>query len=187
MASLDQLLSETKNKMSKSSDFLTSEFSKLRSGKASASLVDHISVSYYGATVTLREIASISTPEPRLIVVNAYDPSALPAIEKAIISANLGVTPMNDGHMIRIPIPELSEERRKTIIKVARQMAEKGRVAIRNIRHESNELIKEQRKKGTISEDDETNALKNIQKSTDTTTARIDTALTNKEKELLTL
>ena len=142
METLDDVLLESDDKMSKCLTHLHQEFSGLRTGKASPSLVENVMVSYYGASTRLREIAGIATPEARLIVINSYDPTALPAIEKAILAANLGVTPMNDGRVIRIVIPELSEERRKDLTKVAKRMAEECRVAIRSIRREANDRIK---------------------------------------------
>ena len=147
MDNLDDILLDADDKMSKSVEFLQGEFSGLRTGKASPSLVENISVDYYGTPTRLRDISGISTPEPRLLVVNPFDPSALPNIEKAILSANLGVTPMNDGRVVRIPIPELSEERRKDLTKIARRMAEDQRVAIRNIRRDANDHIKALQKK----------------------------------------
>jgi ribosome recycling factor len=185
MESLDDVLLETEDKMTKSLEFLQQQFGGLRTGKASASLVDHIAISYYGAQVRLREIANIATPEPRLIVINAYDPTALQAIEKAIIAANLGVTPLNDGRIIRVPIPELSEERRRDLSKVAKQMTEKARVAIRSIRQEANEQIKGLIKGGTITEDEKDHALKEIQKYTDDFIKKMDHALEAKEKEMM--
>ena len=187
MDSLDDVLLETEDKMSRSLDFLRQQYTGLRTGKASASLVDHLTVSYYGAQVRLREIANIATPDVRLVVINAYDPTALPAIEKAVIAANLGVTPQNDGRVIRIPIPELSEERRRELSKVAKQMAEKARVAVRANRQEGNERIKAMLKDSRITEDQKEMALKDIQKLTDTTIRRADETLESKEKELMTL
>jgi ribosome recycling factor len=186
METMDDILLETEDKMSKSLDYLGQQFSGLRTGKASTSLVENVTVSYYGTNVRLREIANLSTPEARLIVVNACDPSALPAMEKAIIAANLGVTPLNDGRIIRIPIPELSEERRKEMVKVAKQMAEKARVAMRSIRQDSNERLKHIQKEGHISEDDKTESLKTVQQYTDDYIKKIDDALENKEKEMTT-
>ncbi len=187
MQSLNDVLLETEDKMSKSVDFLKQQFSGLRTGKASVSLVDRISVSYYGSPVPLREIAGISTPETRLIVINAYDPTALPAIEKAITAADLGITPINDGHVIRIPIPDLSEERRKELVKVAKQMTEKGRVAVRSIRHEANEEIKRHQKQGIITEDEQNQALKDVQKYTDEFIEKMNQLLNAKENEMITL
>lgn len=186
MESLDDVLLETLDKMQKAQEFLHQQFGGLRTGKASVSLVDQLVISYYGAQVRLREIANITTPDLRLIVVNAYDPTALGAIEKAIVGANLGITPLNDGRVIRIPIPELSEERRFELSKVAKQMAEKARVAIRNIRQEANEQVKSLLKASSITEDEKAHALKEIQKYTDDTIKKVDHLLEAKEKEMMT-
>ncbi|MEI8121157.1 MAG: ribosome recycling factor [bacterium] len=185
MDSVDDVLLEADDKMTKCLAFLHQEFSGLRTGKASPSLVENVMVPYYGTMTRLREIGGISTPEPRMLVINSYDPTALPAIEKAILGANLGVTPMNDGRVIRIVIPELSEERRKELAKVAKRMSEEGRVAVRNIRRESNEQIKALQKDGTITEDERDKGLAQIQKETDSYIARIDATLAAKEKEVL--
>lgn len=187
MGLTDDILLETDDKMSKSYDHLAQQFAGLRTGKASPSLVDHIQVSYYGTNVRLREIAGIATPEARLIVINAYDPSALQAIEKAIIAANIGITPMNDGRVIRLPIPELSEERRKDMTKVARQMAEKTRVAIRSIRQDANEQVKQLQKNSKITEDERDMALKDIQKYTDDSIRKIDQGSEAKEKDIMSI
>ncbi|MFC1453947.1 ribosome recycling factor [Verrucomicrobiota bacterium] len=185
MASLDDILLETDDQMDKVLKFVRQQFDGLRSGKASASMVEHLSVSYYGSSVRLREIANISTPDVRLIVINAYDPSALPAIEKAIIAANLGITPLNDGRVIRVPIPELSEERRREIGKVARQMTEKGRVSIRAIRQESNEKTKVLSKQSQITEDEKEKGLKEVQTYTDSYIKKLDEMLERKENEIM--
>lgn len=187
METLDDVLLETDDKMSKALEFLNQQFSGLRTGKASAGLVENISVSYYGSAVRLREIANIATPDTRLIVINAYDPTALPAIEKAILAANLGITPLNDGRVIRVPIPELSGERRREMTKVAKQMTEKARVAARNIRQEANEQVKLLLKNGKITEDDKERGLKEIQKYTDDTIRKMDDILAAKEKEMLVI
>ena len=185
MDSVDDVLLDAEEKMSKTLEFLQEQFSGVRTGKASPALVENIKVEYYGTPTRLREIAGIATPEPRLIVINAYDPTALPEIEKAILAANLGVTPMNDGRVVRIPIPELNEERRTEMTKVARRMAEEARVAVRNIRRDANDHIKELQKKGTITEDDREEALKEIQKETDDYTGKVDAALVDKEGEIM--
>jgi len=187
MASLDDILLETEEQMDKVLQFIHQQFGGLRTGKASASMVEHLMVSYYGSSVRLREIANISTPDVRLIVINSYDPTALPAIEKAISAANLGITPMNDGRVIRVPIPELSEERRREIGKVARQMTEKGRVSIRGIRQEANEKIKALSKESQITEDEEEKGLKEIQAFTDNYIKKLDETLERKEKEIMTI
>ncbi len=185
MESTDEVLLEAEDKMIKCIEHLTHELSGLRTGKASPSLVDSIQVEYYGAMTRLRDIAGISVPEPRLIVINAYDPSALAAIDKAILAANIGVTPINDGRVIRIPIPELSEERRKDLIKVGKRMSEDARVAIRNIRRDSNEVIKSLQKNSKITEDDRDAATEEIQKLTDTHIGKVDTMIASKEKDIM--
>jgi ribosome recycling factor len=185
MESLDDVLLEADDRMSKSVAFLHQEFAGLRSGKASPALVENVMVPYYGTSTRLREIAGISTPEPRLIVINSYDPTALPAIEKAILAANLGVTPMNDGRLIRIVIPELSEERRKELAKVLKRLAEEARVAIRNVRREANDRIKVLQKQSAITEDERDQALEQIQKDTDGYVAKVDETLAAKEREIM--
>jgi ribosome recycling factor len=185
MESLDDVLLESDDKMSKSVEFLQQEFGGLRTGKASPSLVENINVDYYGAPTRLKQIAGIATPEPRLIVINPYDPTALGAIEKAIHGANIGITPINDGRLIRVPIPELSEERRKELVKVAHRMTEEAKVALRNVRRDANEAIKKLQKDGQATEDERDEALKEIQKYTDDYSKKIDDLLAAKEKEVL--
>ncbi|MEM7394172.1 MAG: ribosome recycling factor [Verrucomicrobiota bacterium] len=185
MESLDELLLDADDRMEKATQFLQQELSGVRTGKASPALVENIDVEYYGSKTRLRDLASISTPEARLIVINAFDPSSLDAIEKAIHGANLGVTPMNDGKVIRVPIPELSEERRKDMLKHAKKMAEEQRVAIRNVRREANDQIKGLQKNSTITEDDRDGGLDDIQKSTDDYIKKIDEMLEVKEKDIM--
>jgi ribosome recycling factor len=185
MDTIDDILLNCEDHMSKTLDFLKQQFSGVRTGKASPSLVDNIQVPYYGTPTRLKEIANISTPEPRLIVINAYDPTALPEIEKAILAANLGVTPMNDGRVVRIPIPELDEERRTDLTKVARRMAEEARVAVRNLRRESNDHIKSLQKDAKITEDERDSALKQVQSDTDEYTGKVDELLKSKEAEIM--
>lgn len=185
METTEEILLEAEEKMEKSVEFVLEQFSGLRTGKASPALVENIQVPYYGTNTRLRELAGIATPEPRLIVINAYDPTALPAIEKAILSANLGVTPMNDGRVIRIPIPELSEERREEMTKTSKRMAEDGRIAVRNVRRDSNDQTKALEKNGNATEDDRDATLKEIQKLTDTYIAKIDEAAKAKETEMM--
>jgi len=185
MESVDDVRLDAEEKMSKSLAFLQEQFSGIRTGKASPTLVENVKVEYYGTPTRLKEIASISTPEPRLIVINAFDPTALPEIEKAILSANLGVTPMNDGRLIRVPIPELNEERRTEMTKIARRMAEEARVAVRNVRRDANEHIKALQKNGKITEDDRDDGLKEIQKDTDEYVGKIDEELDKKQKDIM--
>ncbi|MFH0907639.1 MAG: ribosome recycling factor [bacterium] len=185
METLDDVLLESDDKMTKAVEHLHHELSSLRTGKASPSLVDHIQVDYYGAPTRLRDIAGISTPEPRLIVIKPHDPTSFQAIEKAILAANVGITPINDGRVIRIPIPELSEERRKDLLKVGKRMAEEARVAIRNIRREANEAIKSLQKNSKITEDQRDESTEDIQKYTDTNIKKIDDLLAAKEKDIM--
>jgi ribosome recycling factor len=185
MESLDDVLLEADDKMSKSVEVLHHEMAGLRSGKASPSLVENINIEYYGTQTKLRQLAGIATPEPRLIVINSYDPTALQAIEKAILAANIGITPINDGRVIRIPIPELSEERRKDLVKVAHRMTEEAKVAIRNVRRDSNEAIKNLQKGSKITEDERDEALKEIQKYTDDYSKKVEDLLAAKEKEIM--
>jgi ribosome recycling factor len=185
MESIEEVLLDSDEKMEKSLEFVHEQFSGLRTGKASPALVENIEVPYYGTPTRLRELANIATPEPRLIVINAYDPTVLGDVEKAILAANLGVTPMNDGRVVRIPIPELSEERRLEMTKLAKRMAEDGRIAIRNIRREANDQIKALQKQGKATEDDRDEALKDIQKATDDYIGKIDDAVKSKEEEIM--
>lgn len=185
METVEEILLESEDKMDKAVEFLHQEFNGLRTGKASPSLVENIAVDYYGSSTRLKELAGISTPEPRLIVINPYDPSSLAAIEKAILAANVGITPMNDGRVIRVPIPELSEERRKDLLKVAKRMSEDQRIAIRNIRREANDLIKDIQKNGKISEDERDGGLEEIQTLTDSHIKKIDDMLSAKETDVM--
>lgn len=185
MESMDDVLLESDDKMAKAVEFLHKELSGLRTGKASPSLVENITVDYYGAPTRLREIANISTPEARLLVINPYDPTSLGAIEKAVLAANIGITPLNDGRIIRVPIPELSEERRRDLTKVAKKMAEDARVAIRNIRRDANEAIKVLHKGGKATEDERDAGTEEIQKYTDQHIKKIDDMVAAKEKEMM--
>lgn len=185
MESLDDVLLDAEEKMDSSAKVLKEQFAGLRTGKASPALVENVQVQYYGTPTRLRDIAGISAPEPRLLVINPYDPNAHADIEKAILGANLGVTPLNDGRVIRIPIPELNEERRKEIVKVARRQAEEARVSIRNVRRDANDAIKALQKNGKVSEDERDQALTDVQKSTDAHIAKIDGEVKTKEAELM--
>ncbi|MEI7899559.1 MAG: ribosome recycling factor [bacterium] len=185
MHTVDDVLVDTIDKMGNTAKVLKEQFSGLRTGKASPALVDGVQVPYYGVLTRLRDIANISTPEPRLIVISPYDPTVLSAIEKAILAANLGVTPRNDGRVIRIPIPELNEERRKEIVKVAKRQSEESRIAVRNVRRDANELVKALQKDGKITEDERDRGLAEVQKATDAHIAKIDSELKHKEAEVM--
>ena len=181
----DAILKDSQSRMDSSFKALEGQFSGIRTGKASPALVENIQVNYYGAPTRIRDLANIATPEIRLITISPYDPSILNDIERAILAANVGVTPLNDGRLVRVPIPELSEERRKELTKVANRMAEDARVAIRNIRRDANDAIKALEKKREISEDEQTAALASVQKATDATIAKVDAALKAKEAEVM--
>ncbi len=182
---IDDVLLDSKDKMDKTVQFLQQEMTGLRTGKANPALVENITVDYYGTPTRLRDIANISTPEPRLIVINPFDPSSLGLIEKAIVAANIGITPMNDGRLIRVPIPELSEERRKDMVKMAGRITEEQRISVRNIRRDSNEQIKALQKNGDITEDNRDAALDQIQKNTDAHVKKMDEMLVTKEKDIM--
>jgi len=180
-----EVLMSAEEKMDKCVDFLQQELSGLRTGKASPSLVDGITIDYYGTPTRLRDISNISTPEPRLIVISPFDPSSLGAIEKGINAANIGITPLSDGRLIRVPIPELSEERRAELAKVASRATEEQRVAVRNVRREANDQLKSLQKNSKITEDDRDDGLEETQKLTDSHIKKMDAMLSAKETEVM--
>lgn len=161
------------------------EFAGVRTGRASTGLVQGIAVDYYGTPTPLQQVATVATPETRLITIQPWDQSLVPAIEKAILKSDLGITPANDGRIIRIAIPPLTEERRKELVRIVRRMTEEGRVAIRNIRRDANEKLKSLEKQKQISEDDLKKATDLVQKLTDKYIKEIEMALASKEKEIL--
>ncbi len=185
MNTTQEVLTDATTRMDGALASLKDRFSGLRTGKASPSLVDSLQVPYYGVPTRLRDMANISTPEARQITIAPFDPSVLSEIEKAILAANLGVTPRNDGRMIRITMPELTEERRKEIVKVAKTQAEECRVAIRNIRRDANDTVKALKKDSKISEDEEKKALDDIQKLTDAKIGKVDADTKAKEAEVM--
>jgi len=182
---LQDVLDTMEEKMMKTLDVVHNEFAGVRTGKASPALVENIQVEAYGTHVRLREVAGIATPEPRLIVIQPWDPTVAPAVAKAIQTSSLGITPVVDGKIIRIPIPDLDQERRRELDKVVKKLAEDGRVAIRNERRQGIEAAKKLQKDGKITEDDLKHAEKEIQAKTDEYIKEIDTVLTHKEKEIL--
>jgi len=179
------LIKDTEEKMDRSFQVLEEQFAGVRTGKASPALVENVQVPYYGAPTRLRDLASISTPEMRLIVITPFDPSVLGEIERAILGANIGVTPVSDGRVVRVPVPELSEERRKEMTKVANRMAEEARVAVRNVRRDANDSARAMQKASEISEDELSGTLAKIQQATDATISRIDASLKAKETEVM--
>ena len=182
---LDELLAEIEVRMVKSWRSTEQEFNHIRAGRASTALLDTIKVDYYGTPTALNQVASLAAPEPRLLTVSPWEKSMLPIIEKAILAANLGLTPMNDGNIIRIPIPALTEERRKELVKRVKQIAEEGRVAIRNVRRSGIEQAKQLEKSQSITEDDLKRASDQIQKLTDRTISDLDAGLAKKTNEIM--
>lgn len=178
-------LREVSAHMDKSVEAIRNEFATVRTGKASPALLDLIKVEAYGQQMPLNQMATVSAPEPRLLVVQPFDPSQLAGIEKAIMASDLGLTPANDGKVIRIPIPPLTEERRKELVRLTHKIAEEGRIAIRNIRHDANKRIQQSQKDSTISEDEMHRQLKEIQDLTDKHIASIDQMLERKEQEVM--
>ena len=171
--------------MDKSVEAIRNEFATVRTGKAAPALLDLIKVDAYGSQMPLNQMATISAPEPRLLVVQPYDPSQLGAIEKAIMSSDLGLVPNNDGKIIRLPIPPLTEERRKELVRLTHKIAEEGRIAIRNIRHDANKRIHQAQKDGDVTEDEMHRQLKEVQDLTDKHIATIDQMLERKEQEVM--
>ncbi|HEY8278903.1 MAG TPA: ribosome recycling factor [Bdellovibrionota bacterium] len=166
---------------------LKEHLGKVRTGRANVSLLDGVMVDYYGTPTPIKQVANLSTPDARTVQVQAWEAGILPAIEKAIIAANLGLTPMNDGKLIRVPVPALTEERRKELVKQCKKMAEESKVAIRNHRRDANEMLKKQEKEKQISEDEAKRGETEIQKKTDSAVAEVDKILGDKEKEILTI
>ena len=185
METVSEVLNDATAKIAKSFDALKAQFAGLRTGKASPALVDGIKVDYYGAPTPIKNLATISTPEPRQIKIAPFDPTVLAEMNKAILAANLGVTPQTDGRVLRITIPELNEERRKEIVKVAKRQAEDQKVAMRNVRRDANEALKKREKDKKISEDDLKVGLDKVQKATDDGIAKIDAELKTKEAEVM--
>ncbi|MEM9443750.1 MAG: ribosome recycling factor [Verrucomicrobiota bacterium] len=183
----DEILMQTEEKMDKTLQKVKEDFQGVRTGKASPALVENIKVDCYGSTMRLRETAGITTPEPRLIMIQPWDASNVDPIRKAIEEANIGITPMVDGKIIRLPIPELSEERRKDLIKVVKKMGEDGKIAIRHARRDCLDQLKKEEKASTITQDDLKVSEKSTQDLTDKFVKQIDEMVGSKEKELLTI
>lgn len=182
---LDALNNETRRRMQKSLDAIVKELATVRTGKASVHLLDNVKVEAYGSVLPLNQVATTSTPEPRLLVVQAFDKSTVGDIVKGIQKSDLGLNPVVDGQIIRIPIPQLNEERRNELVRHCKHVAEEGRIAVRNIRRDANEQIKKIKKDKEISEDQELDAHDEIQKMTDDFVKKIDEFLERKEKEVL--
>ena len=174
-----------KEKMGKTISVLKQELSGLRAGRANAQVLDRITADYYGTPTPINQMGNISAPEPRLLVIAPYDPSALKEIEKALQKSDLGINPSNDGKVIRLVFPELTEERRRDLVKVVKKKGEEAKVAIRSIRRDANETIKKQKKNGEITEDDQKIMEEDAQKATDASIKDIDKIIADKEKEIM--
>ncbi len=182
---IDDVITEADSKMKKTVEFFRKELATTRAGRANPALVEKIMVDYYGTPTPINQLATISVPEPRLLVIQPWDKTQIAAVEKAISKSDLGIHPQSDGHLIRLAIPQLTEERRQELVKVIRKKAEDERVALRNLRREANDFLKEMCKEGEISEDDRDRALEKTQETTDKHIAELDKLLAAKEKELM--
>jgi ribosome recycling factor len=181
----DELLADARDRMAKSVEAFRHELATVRTGRASPHLLDRVMVDYYGAETSLRQLAQVAATDARLLTMTPYDKSSIKAIEKAILESDLGLTPSNDGNVIRLQIPELNEERRRDLVRVVHNVAEEGRIAVRNIRRDVMHDLRELKKDGELGEDDERRAEADLQKRTDGAVAEIDALLKGKEEEIL--
>jgi ribosome recycling factor len=180
-----ELLADARERMGKAVSATKAEFNSVRSGRASVALLDRVVVDYYGVKTPLKQLASMAAPEPRLLTVTPYDKTAFKAVEKAIRDSDLGINPSNDGHIIRLPVPTLTEERRRELVKLVHRLAEDGKVAVRNVRRDCMKDLKELVHEGEVGEDAEARAEKDLQKATDDHIHEIDDLLKRKEAEIL--
>ena len=185
MISVQQVLRDSEEKMKKSVAAVTRQFAEVRGGRATPTLVEHVSVAYYGTPTPLKQLAAITAPEPKLLVVQPWDGSLVAEIEKAILQSGIGITPMVDGKLLRLPVPPLTAERRTELTKLVHKLAEEDRVTVRTLRRDANEAIKKLKTDKQISEDDAFKAQNEVQKLTDRYIAQIDQLLKAKEQELL--
>jgi ribosome recycling factor len=185
MATVDELINEAQQRMGKSVEHARTEFGTVRTGRASASLLDRVDVDYYGTPTPLKQLATISVPDARMLSIQPFDPGSIKAIEKAIQESDLGLTPSNDGKIVRLPIPQLTEERRKDLVKIVRNLAEEHRVAVRDIRRDAMKGLKELVDNGDVGADEEHRAEERVQKLTDEHTRHIDDLLKHKEAEVM--
>jgi len=182
---IDELLEDARERMTKSVESSRGELATVRTGRASPHLLDRITVDYYGTPTPLKQLANVATTDARLLTVTPYDKGSIAAIEKSILDSDVGLTPSNDGNVIRLQVPELTEERRREMVKVVHGVAEEGRVAIRNVRRDVMQDLRELKKEGEAGEDDERRAETALQKQTDEAIAQIDVLLKGKEEEIL--
>ena len=183
MATVDELISDAEKRMHASVEHTKTEFNSVRTGRASAALLDRVQIDYYGQQTPLKQLATINVPEPRMLTIQPFDPTSIKAIEKALQESDLGLTPSNDGKVIRLPMPQPTEERRKELVKVVRKIAEEGRVAVRNVRRDTVQHLKDL--KDHVGSDDERRAEDRVQKLTDDHTKTIDDLLRHKESEVM--
>ncbi len=182
---IENFLGDATQRMDKSVEATHEHFNSVRTGRASSALLDRIQIDYYGTPTPLKNLATIGAPEPRLLTIQPFDPSAIKQIEKAVLESDLGLTPSSDGKLVRLPIPQLTEERRKELVKLVRQMAEEGRVAVRNVRRDAIKHLEELVKNGEVGDDDERAAETRVQKVTDEHVGKIDDLLKRKEAEIM--
>ena len=182
---IDDFLGDATQRMAKSVDATHDHFNSVRTGRATPALLDRITIDYYGTPTPLKNLATINTPEPRMLTIQPFDPSSIKQIEKTIQESDLGLTPSNDGKLVRLPIPQLTEERRKDLVKIVRGMAEEGRVSVRNVRRDAIKHLEELAKSGDVGDDDERAAEGRVQKLTDEHVAKIDDLLKRKEAEIM--
>jgi ribosome recycling factor len=182
---IDDLIQDATRRMDRSVENAHNEFNTIRTGRASAALLDRIEIDYYDQRTPLKQLATINVPNPRELTIQPFDPNSLKGIERAIQESELGLTPSNDGKIIRLPIPQLTEERRKELVKVVRQLAEEGRIAVRNVRRDVMHHLKELVTSGEVGDDDERRAEERVQKLTNEHTAKIDELLRKKEAEIM--
>ena len=185
MATAEELIGDAARKMDKSVEHARAEFNTVRTGRASAALLDRINVDYYGTATPLNQLATINVPEPRMLTIQPFDPTSIKAIEKAIQESDLGLQPSNDGKLIRLPVPQLTEERRKELVKVVRNLAEEHRIAVREVRRDAMRHLQDLVRSGDVGDDDERRAEKDVQDLTDAHTKTIDELLKHKEEEIL--
>ena len=182
---IEDFINDATQRMDKSVEATQEHFNSVRTGRAAPALLDRITIDYYGTPTPLKNLATINAPEPRLLTIQPFDPSSVKQIEKTIQESDLGLTPSNDGKVIRLPIPQLTEERRKELVKVVRHMAEEGRVAVRNVRRDAIKHLEELVRNGDVGDDEERAAEGRVQKLTDGHTSKIDELLKRKEAEIM--
>jgi ribosome recycling factor len=182
---IDDFVGDATSRMDKSVEATHEHFNSVRTGRASAALLDRIQIDYYGTQTPLKNLATINVPEPRLLTIQPFDPSAIKQVERAIMESDLGLTPSNDGKIVRLPIPQLTEERRKELVKLVRHMAEEGRVAVRNVRRDVMRHLEELVRNGDVGDDEERAAEGRVQKLTDEHVQKIDDLLKRKEAEIM--